>query len=439
MLTPTRGPDGSRPASTPAAPPQPTSTNLAQGNLASIQDAGRAAAAAAPANVATADAQTAFAGRVSELIAGGMSPGAAVTAAAQAVAQLGAATTRSGPATPAEALGDSLATGGDASSSGSPALAAALAKGQSPAQAIAAAAAAARQQEAMQAAASVPIGQAASGATAMGNGDLPANVPNPGAFVAALASGASPDAAMARSAIAGQTLAAMQARATLPDTPARQVASGFAAGDLSSLPGIGGNATGEAALAAALGRGDSLEDALAAAARAMASRAEQDQRGTVAISEQDAGFAAMAQGSAPADSAGAAQMEQQLQSAAVQANADATALAQGQVPPGDTDPDVTGRLLRHVSDPDALVRQLTAWAAALEQQEQAARITPRDEKAALIERFAQGRATPEDIAEILRQARSGTLAGITQWLLGPTPDAAAVPQADRGQDPGTGG
>lgn len=432
MLTPTRGPDAAPPASTaaPAAAAQPVPSTLAQGNADAIQAAGQAAAAAAPANVAPADAQATFASRASELIATGMSPGAAVAAAAQAVAQLGAASTRDGPATPAQALGDSLAAGGG--SSGSPALAAALASGQSPAQAMATAAAAARQEQSMQAAANVPIGQGASNATAMGGGGLPANIPNPAAFASALASGMSPEAALARSAAAAQTLNAMRERATLPETPARQAASGIATGDLASLPGVAGNATGAAALAAALARGISPQDALAAAARAMATREDQERRGTVPISERDACAAAMAGGAASGgcDGVDDARTRQQMQTAAVPANPDATALAEGRVPDGDADPEVTGRLLQRAADPDALVRQLTNWAAAVERQERAARVKPGGDKSVLMELLAQGRATPDDIAEIVRRARSGTLAGITKWLLNPAPDAAA-PQTDR--------
>jgi hypothetical protein len=318
-------------------------------------------------------------------------------------------------------------------------MAAALARGMTPAQAIALAAAAAQQQQAMLSAAAVPISPGASSAMAMGGGSLPANVPNAAAFAAALARGASGEAALARAAAAARTLAAMQTQATLPDTPARQVASGLAASDLRSLPGIAGNATGAAALAAALGHGRSLQDALAAAERAIATRADQERRGTAPISDRDARFAAMAQGAAPASDGSAALVQQQLQSAAVQANIDSTALAEGRGPRGDVNPDVTARLLLRASEPEALVRELTSWAAAVERQEQAARTTPGDEKASLIERLAQGRASPEDIAEILRQARSGTPAGLSQWLLLPSTDGAAIPQADRRPDSGGGG
>jgi hypothetical protein len=270
----------------------------------------------------------------------------------------------------------------------------------------------------------------------MGSGALPANVPNPAAFASALASGTTAEAALARSATAAQTMAGMRAQAALPDTPVRQVAAGFAAGDLGSLHGIAGNATGEAALAAAMSRGGNLADALAVAARAMASRQDQENRGTVQMSERDARSAAMARGVTPDGGDGAAQRQQQLQSAAVRANPDATALAEGLVPAGDADPSVTGRLLRRVSDPAALLRQLGGWAAAVQQQYRAARATPGNAKASMTERLAQGRATPDDIAEIIRQARTGTPAGLARWLSSPAASAAEIPQADHRPDSG---
>jgi hypothetical protein len=425
--------------SSPNVPPSlPAPASFAQGNAGSIESAAAAAAAAAPDNVAAADAQTAFGDRAAELISGGMSPEAAVSAAAKAVTQLSDASTRSGPATPAQSLGDALASGsapGGAPGGGSPALAAALAQGKSPAQAIATAAAAARQQQTMLAAASVPTGPAATTATGMANGALPASVPNAGAFAAALVSGLSPEAALARSATAAQTLAAMQQRANLADTPERQAASSLAGGDLAAVTS---DSAGQAALAAILARGGSPQEALAAALKAQATRDDQERRGTVAVSSKDARSASLAQGIAP-DDANDAEKQRQVQFASVQPNPGASALAEGNVPTGDADPNVTARLLQGASYPDALVKTLSAWTSAAQQQEQAAATPPGDRKATLIARLSRGNATAEDIAEIIRLARTDTLAGIANWLLNPGPDTATTPEADRRPPSGVGG
>lgn len=421
---------------TPATPPPAPAAGLAQGDLGGLQNN----PLPVPANVKPADAQATFLDRTSQLLAGGLSPQAAVAGAAQAVQQMGAATTRSGGDTPAQALGDSLATGGSSSSPASPALAAALAQGQSPAQALATAATAAQTAASMQAAATVPTAPGNIAAAALAGSGVPVGVPNPAAFAQALASGMSPAAALEASRIAARTSAEMTARATLPTTEGRQAAAALADGDLANMSGVTGNRTAEAALAATLARGGSIDDALAAAARAAASLDDQQRRGSVPVSDDDACKAAMAAGAAGGcGGGGSGTQTQQLQTAAVQADDNATALAEGRMPSVDADAEVVGRLLRLGADPQAIQRMLASWNAAAERQTDAARVATPGDVAALRERLSQGRTTQADVEQIISMARTESLAGLARWLRTLGQAGEAVPQADRRPASGDGG
>jgi len=156
------------------------------------------------------------------------------------------------------------------------------------------------------------------------------------------------------------------------------------------------------------------------------------------MSERDACSAAMAQGSACGGGPALA-VQAQMKAAEVRSDAAATALADGTGPAGDADPAVNARLLPGIADPAVLVRRLAAWAAARERQEQAAGTATGGAKASLAGRLAQGQATAEDIEEVMHQARTGTLSGISEWLARPATDATATPQADRRPQPGSGG
>ncbi len=431
-LTTGETPVGNSARQEPTAPSRSPADALAQGDVSSLQSA----PLTVPANVSPSDAQATFADRTSQLVSAGMSPQAAAEGAGRAVEQMGAAATRSGASTPAQSLGDALAAGGSGAASGSPALTAALASGRSPAQALATAALAGRTEAAMRAAASMPSSPANTAAAALANSGIPANVPNPGAFAKALATGMNPAAALLASQTAARTRVQMETRATLSDTPDRHASSALAGGDPSAMPGIAGNRSAETALAGALGRGGSMEDALAMAARAAASLDDQERRGAVKLSDRDACRAGMAVGGASGGCGGeAAEKQHQLQTAAVEADADASALAEGRMPQIDAGSEVVGRMLRLGTDPRAIQKLLAAWSAASERQSDAARTSTggaaNDDKAALIERLAQGHPTQQDIDLIVRMTRTVSLDGISRWLRPAEQNEDTGPQANR--------
>ena len=436
-----RAPSGDAPAAVlgDASAGTPTA-GLAQGDLSSLASV----PLAVPDNVSAGVAQTTFMGRTSELVASGMSPQAAASAAARAVEQVGAATTRSGAASPAQALGDTLASGGGGPAGGNPALGAALGRGMNPERALAMAALAARTEAAMQIAARVPTSPGDTAAAALANNGIPSDVPNPSSFAQALASGRSPEAALRVSQAAARTLTEMRRRATLPETSERQAASGLAGGELGAVPGAGNNPDAIAAYAAVLARGGSIDEARAAAALAANSSDDQRTRGAVPMSERDACNAAMAGGAAGCGGGGnAAQVERALQAASVPVDADAAALAEGRTPTIDAGAEVVGRLLRHGTNPRAIQKLLATWAEAAERQAEAARAptdgAANEGKAAMIERLAQGHPTQEDIDLIVRLSGTATLQGIYRWLQPSGQGVETGPQATRRPPPDGGG
>jgi hypothetical protein len=322
-------------------------------------------------------------------------------------------------------LGDSLAAGAAPAGTSSPALAAALAGGMSPAQALAQAAAAAQQLAVMTTAATVPIEAGASAATVMSGGQLPPSVGNQESFALALASGASPEAALARAATAAQTLTSMQATATLPPTEANQAATTIASGSpeaLQSALGTAGGTAGQAAMLAVLQSGGNVDAAIAAAGVATATLADQEARGTVPMDAAAQREADLAQGKLPDGGGNGAVVAAQLADASVAAEPAALALAQGQVPvfDGDDEPDeVIARLLRALRGPDAMVRELAARAAAGARLLAMVAGGPPNARTDLLERLAQGRATAADLALLLRHADPVSDRRTMAWLSSP--------------------
>lgn len=170
--------------------------------------------------------------------------------------QLGHASSRPGPATASQHLGDSLAGGKPVA--GGAALGAALARGVSPAVALARAAAREATTSAMQKAASVPQSVASLAAGALSQGHI-GSQPGAAAMIAALAGGRDPAAAMARALQSVATRNAMQQDSIVALTPTRQDAAGLATGDTGKLG---------TAMLSALAHNMNPEAAAAAAARA---------------------------------------------------------------------------------------------------------------------------------------------------------------------------
>jgi len=190
------------------------------------------------------------------VLASGGSPVRAAAASKQALVQLGHASSRPGPATASQHLGDSLAGGKPVA--GGAALGAALARGVSPAVALARAAAREATTSAMQKAASVPQSVASLAAGALSQGHI-GSQPGAAAMIAALAGGRDPAAAMARALQSVATRNAMQQDSIVALTPTRQDAAGLATGDTGKLG---------TAMLSALAHNMNPEAAAAAAARA---------------------------------------------------------------------------------------------------------------------------------------------------------------------------
>ncbi len=237
------------------------------------QQAADAAAAASNGAFTSADALAAFNEQVNAMLAAGLSPDAAVAAAQQAMGQLLAADVRDGPATPAEQLGDALASGGslaslvaDPDGSCGQALSTALAAGQAPPQAMRTMQQACAAAAAQLAAAAVPIGPQGAALAALSTGDPAAAIPSGlppdqaaaygDALAAALAQGLSGAQALAAAQTAAATEAQMAVAATLPPTAASTQAATLATGG--RLP----DGAAGAALAAALDAGASMDAAL---------------------------------------------------------------------------------------------------------------------------------------------------------------------------------
>jgi hypothetical protein len=228
-----------------------------------------------------AEAQASYNSTANRALASGASPAKAAAAAKQAMVQLGSANTRSGPATPSQRMGDSLASGKPVA--GGAALGSALARGASPAAALAAAAAREARTNAMLAAAAVAQSAADQAVSSLAPGQ-----PGSAAMAAALASGRDPAAALARAQAAAATLAAMQQAAAVPLTQSAQAAAGLATGNTGNL---------SAAALTALARTRSPAEAAAIAARAERERQEEISRSRTNATDPDG--SALAAGSVP--------------------------------------------------------------------------------------------------------------------------------------------
>jgi hypothetical protein len=342
---------------------------LASGSTAAI--AGAAAQAtntAVAAGISREEATAGFNTRVSELLASGASPAAALAEATQAMQQMADATTRTGPATPAQAVSDafsnpSSAPGNAAGAGTAPtvatmaanaAMAAALASGASPEQAMRDATVASNTILAMQTLATTPIPPGGELAASLGAGSIPSGpAETPAAafassYATALGLGLDPKQAQTAAETAARTRAAMDATANLPPTEAQNVARSLASGDLQAVASAlmassgrtdGDGGAGSAALqelSAAMAAGRPLEQALAIALRAGATEQDQKTRGMVEVSAADARIADLAAGRMSDSCALGCEAErvaaQQLAAASVPvANPDLAELAQGRI------------------------------------------------------------------------------------------------------------
>jgi hypothetical protein len=251
-------------------------------------------------------------------------------------------------------------------------MAAALAAGASPENAMRQAEIASATALAMQTLSASPIQPGGELAASLGAGVIP-NGPAGGpaaafasAYASALAMGLDPRQAQAAAETATRTLAAMDAAATLPPTEARKVAASLAAGDLQAAltalmpagatPGEpGANSSALQALSAAMAAGRPLEEALAIGLRAAETERDQQIRGTVKVSAQDACVAGLATGqsSTGCNATGSADAARaiQLQAATVPvANPGLAALAEGNIL-ADLDRNPTLRRLLGVPEP----------------------------------------------------------------------------------------
>ena len=257
-------------SATPAALSSPTAVN-----------------AAVASGVATrSEAQSRSDATANRVLATGGSPVRAAAASKQALVQLGQATSRTGPATPSQRLGDSLASGRPIT--GSAALGAALARGISPAAALARSAARDAMTASMLSAANVPQSAANRAAAALGEGRI-GNQPGAAAMIAALASGRDPAAAMAAALAAAAMRESMRRESAVTLTENARGAANLAAGDTGQL---------SPTALAALARRRSPDDAAAAAARAEHEKQEALKRSQTPAT--DAHGAALAQGTVPA-------------------------------------------------------------------------------------------------------------------------------------------
>ena len=354
-VAPTAPAPSAAPASAPAPAPVPApvtpaaaASSLASGSTSTIAaQATKSTDAAVQAGVSRSQAVASFNSRVSQLLATGASPAAAIAGAQQAAAQIVASSTRSGPPTPAQRLGDQLAGASAASavaalpSALAASAAAGLASGLTPQQALARAAAVAEAKAAMEARANVPVsaGNALAAGLSKPGGGVPADVPGKTAasYAKALAGGLNPAQALANAQRAAATLSAMESRASAPSptaAPSAAIASGNAASIATGLAPSAG-----AALTQALASGKSVAAALADAEKAKATLVEQQTKSSVPVTPENARTAALASGAVPAgcvieaDCARAASAEQQRSQASVPvADPSAAALAQGQLP-----------------------------------------------------------------------------------------------------------
>jgi hypothetical protein len=391
---------------------------LASGSVAAIATAaGQATAVAVAAGISPAEATAGYNNRVAELLSTGLSPAAAMAGAAQATQQMVAATTRSGPATLAQTVGDTFANPANATSgmpgasntvsgiAANSAMAAALASGASPEKAMRDAATASATATTMLALATAPIQPGSEMAAALGSGVLPvgqANAPYAKAYADALAAGQDPQAAQAEAEKASATASAMDQLASVPPTEAREQAASLASGDLRSLSATladgsdAGSAT-VAALSMAMATGRPMEEALEIAQKARASAQEQEARSTVPLSGADARIADLAAGKA----VGGCITTQEC----ALADARRLQLAEATVPVAD--PDMLGLAQGHVpfnlASASPLLRQLVAAPSSDAAVPQDA-IVAQDATTQLITRLAQGTARRDDL---MGQANGG--------------------------------
>lgn len=314
---------------------------------------------------------------------------------------MAAASTRTGGSTPAQALGDALATptgAPGAAPATTSALAAALAAGASPAEALRQAAVASAQLATMTALATAPIAPDAQLAASMGAGVAPSLPATPAAqasaqaYSVALAGGQDPVAAQAAARQAEATLSTMESIADLPATPASQGATSLASGDVQGLGAILGNETTvdpgfSAALSLAMARGASMDDVQKAAQVASNTLTEQRNASLVEVSDNDKRTAQLAAGEVPddstseADSASAAQLANASVPVAQPSLAD---LATGLLPDASA-----------IADPQ-MRRLLNVPAGTTADQADDAPLPGSDDW--LLRRLAEGRAKPEDVA-----------------------------------------
>lgn len=344
-------PAGTSPASAPATlpgnarhfAPVPVASEVATGSAAAFARAAtEAAAATAAAGISQAAAEAAIGTQMAQRLATGASPAEAIAGAMATAAQLVVASTRAGPSTAAQTLGDALANsdaaGGPAGASA--ALSAALAAGLAPAEAMRQALQAQAEVAAMRLAADILVPAHATLAAALasatqapwGGGSATAL-----AYAATLAAGRNPEAAQHAAHQAAVTLAEMEAAATLPPTPARRNAQSLAAGDSRALVPADESADVRTSVAkilsTVLAHGLAMEDAQQAAERAAVTARGQLQAGSVGQTVHDARLASMARGEAAGitddDTARAAQLDAARVPVAALSLAD---LAQGRSP-----------------------------------------------------------------------------------------------------------
>ena len=267
------------PSDTPAAPALSAAplTGLASGDTAAF--AAAAAASGAP---------TLFNATLNQALASGASPSQALVAAQRAAEMLAAADTRGGAATPDQALGDAVATGGVADRLAL----AALQQGATPREAQATAEAAAAALAAQTKAAQVPQSAANQAAASLGAGDPTGFAGDPAVAALAaslLAAGGSPEQSLARAEQASLAREAMLQAAATKLSAAELTASALAEGDPASV---------DPAVARLLADGLSPADA---AARAAAAQAERNAALRAAqMTPTDPQAASLAEGQVPA-------------------------------------------------------------------------------------------------------------------------------------------
>ena len=276
---------GSPTADTAASSGADPSASPAAGTRGQLSSSTAVDAAVAGGVATKTEAQARSDSTANRVLASGGSPVKAAAASKQALAQLGQANSRTGAATAAQRLGDSLASGRPMA--GSAALGAALARGVSPAAALARAAARDAMATAMLNAATVPQSAANQAAAALSEGRI-GGQPGGAAMIAALAAGRNPAAALAAAQAAAAMRNTMQRASAIALTQNKQDAANLATGDTGRL--------GTATLAALARR---LSPDAAAAAAARAEREKEDAVKRSQTPATDARGAALAEGTVP--------------------------------------------------------------------------------------------------------------------------------------------